>query len=72
MASGSSAAGNVDLNTISTVVAGVLHTLQPSRFTRDTPDLDAQSRFPDSPHLFPISPADDKTVNLNRLQLASS
>ena len=33
--------------------------------TRDTPDLDAQSRFPDLPHLFPISPADDKTVNLN-------
>ena len=28
MASGSSAAGNVDLNTISTVVAGVLTSLQ--------------------------------------------
>ena len=42
------------------------------RFMRDTPDLDAQSRFPDLPHLFLISPADDKTVNLNRLQLASS
>ena len=28
------------------------HTLQPSRFTRDSPDLGPKSRFPDSPYLF--------------------